>query len=92
MRDVWRKTARVLGLEEISLHIMECRIWEATCWRCSQTGKVTTMAELRRYQMFINGKWNEASDESKPELMNPTTEKIWALLSKHRDKRSPTGS
>jgi len=38
------------------------------------------MAELRRYQMIINGEWNEASDGSKLERMNPTTEKTLAFL------------
>ena len=50
------------------------------------------MVELRRYQMFINGEWIEASDGSTLELMHPTTKETWALLSKHRDNWSPTRS
>lgn len=38
------------------------------------------MTELHRYQMFIDGGWTDASDGSTLELMNPTTEEIWALV------------
>lgn len=38
------------------------------------------MTEHRRYQMFIDGKWEDASDGGVFESINPATEDVWAHL------------
>lgn len=38
------------------------------------------MTEYRRYRMFIDGEWRDASDGGTFESINPTTEEVWSLV------------